>query len=85
MCIPKCRGLVDCLTPAERAICDAWDNGQSIDQIARARKMPRHDVRDVISRLDGSADARRERAMMQSGSAAMRAALHRAYAERIAA
>lgn len=75
MALVKPKGNSDSLTATERAVCAAWDNGQSIERIARSLRLHRDRVSDIVSGFNDSGETRRTLAAMRHGSAQLLAAL----------
>lgn len=76
MALVKPKGVSDSLNPTERIICAAWDDGNSIERIARRFGMARDFVSDTVSRLGDGGETRRIDRSIRTGSAQLLAALN---------
>ncbi len=68
------------LCVSEQRIMDLWDAGRSIEQITRGTPYCKSTVSNTVSRLTDGGETRLHLAAMQSGSAALAAAIRSAAA-----
>lgn len=66
------------MTPEESTIMDAWDDGQSMQDIARDLRMPLRKVRKIVSCYHEKGEGSSVGQMMVEGSAKLAAAVNAA-------